>query len=56
MGQIRKEEASLFTANEAEVSKALAGIQMVLKVLNDYYSKDAAHISAGDSSTRDLYS
>jgi chromosome segregation ATPase len=51
MDSIRQEEKALFEANEAEVSKALAGIQKALKVLNDYYSKDAAHGSAGGSST-----
>jgi peptidoglycan hydrolase CwlO-like protein len=51
MDAIRQEEKALFEANEAELSKGLAGIQKALKVLNDYYSKDAAHGSAGGSST-----
>jgi len=51
MDKIRQEEKANFEANEAEVSKGLAGIQKALKVLNDYYSKDAAHGSAGGSST-----
>jgi len=51
MDALRAEEKALFEANEAEVSKALAGIQKALKVLNDYYSKSAAHGSAGGSST-----
>merc|ERR550537_2183970 len=42
MDRIRQEEKTNFEANEAEVSKALAGIQKALKVLNDYYSKNAA--------------
>jgi len=51
MDAIRQDEKATFDANEAELSKALAGIQKALKVLNDYYSKDAAHGSAGGSST-----
>jgi chromosome segregation ATPase len=51
MDRIRQEEKTLFEANEAELSKGLAGIQKALKVLNDYYSKASAHGSAGGSST-----
>jgi len=51
MDKIRQEEKAVFEANEAELSQGLAGIQKALKVLNDYYSKDAAHGSAGGSST-----
>merc|ERR1719443_102604 len=51
MDRIRQEEKTLFEANEAELSKGLAGIQKALKVLNDYYSKNAAHGSAGGSSS-----
>merc|ERR1719261_1869466 len=46
MDRIRQEEKALFEANEAELSKGLAGIQKALKVLNDYYSKDSAHGSS----------
>jgi chromosome segregation ATPase len=51
MDKIRQEEKATFDENSAELSKGLAGIQKALKVLNDYYSKDAAHGSAGGSST-----
>merc|ERR1719265_2209226 len=51
MDRIRQEEKANFEAASAELSKGLAGIQKALKVLNDYYSKDAAHGSAGGSST-----
>jgi len=51
MDRIRQEEKTLFEATEAELSKGLAGIQKALKVLNDYYSKNAAHGSSGGSST-----
>merc|ERR550537_891505 len=51
MDRIRQEEKTLFEANEAELSKGLAGIQKALKVLNDYYPKSSAHGSAGGSST-----
>merc|ERR550537_931471 len=33
------------------IEKAIAGIQQALKVLNDYYAKDAAHGSSGGAST-----
>merc|ERR1719502_1682025 len=51
MDKIRQEEKATFDENEAELSKGLAGIKKALKVLNDYYSKDAAHGSAGGSSS-----
>ena len=51
MDKIRQEEKALYTTTEAELSKGVAGIQKALKVLNDYYSKDAAHGSSGGSST-----
>jgi len=51
MDSLRQEEKALFEANEAELSKGLAGIQKALKVLNDYYSKKADHGSSGGSST-----
>jgi len=51
MDKIRAEEKSVFEANSAETEKGLAGIKLALKVLNEYYSKDAAHGSAGGASS-----
>merc|ERR1740121_1382438 len=52
MDRIRKEEHDSFTASSAELNKALTGIKMALKILNEYYAKDHAHASAeGASST-----
>merc|ERR1719162_1666007 len=51
MDKIRLEEKGLFEAAKPELEQAVAGIQNALKVLNDYYAKDASHGSAGGSST-----
>jgi len=51
MDKIRAEEKSVFEANSAETEKGLNGIKLALKVLNEYYSKDAAHGSAGGASS-----
>jgi len=47
MDKLRAEENSAFVKNSAEMKKGINGVQMALKVLNDYYAKDAAHASAG---------
>merc|ERR1719326_2210779 len=47
MDKIRAEEKAVFEANKAETEKGLNGVKLALKVLNEYYSKDAAHGSAG---------
>merc|ERR1719277_475220 len=47
MDKIRQEENEVYKANKAETEKGLNGIRKALKVLTDYYSKDAAHGSAG---------
>jgi len=51
MDKIRAEEKAVYEDAAAETSKGLDGIKKALKVLNDYYSKDSAHGSAGGSST-----
>jgi len=51
MDKIRLDEKAVFEATKPELERAVAGIQQALKVLNDYYSKDASHGSAGGSST-----
>jgi len=51
MDKIRQEEKAVFEADSAETEKGLNGIKLALKVLNEYYSKDAAHGSAGGASS-----
>merc|ERR1719420_157436 len=47
MDKIRAEENAAFKKNSAEMEKGLKGIQLALKVLNDYYAKaDKSHSSA----------
>jgi len=47
MDKIRAEEKALFDKNSAEMEKGIKGVQLALKVLNDYYAKsDKAHSSA----------
>jgi len=45
--KIRAEEKGAFDVNSAEMEKGVKGIQLALKVLNDYYAKaDKSHSSA----------
>merc|ERR1719453_1487527 len=47
MDKIRSEEKAAFEVNSAEMKKGVEGVQMALKVLNEYYAKaDKAHGSA----------
>jgi len=47
MDKLRAEEKSAFDTNSAEMAKGLKGVQLALKVLNDYYAKsDKSHSSA----------
>merc|ERR1719198_1651540 len=46
MDKLRGEEKAAFDANSAEMKKGIKGVQLALKVLRDYYSKDSAHQSA----------
>merc|ERR1719352_781707 len=47
MDKIRSEEKAAFEVNSAEMKQGVEGVQMALKVLNDYYAKaDKAHGSA----------
>jgi len=46
MDKLRSEEKAAFEKNSAEMKQGVEGIQKALKVLNDYYAKDAAHSSA----------
>merc|ERR1719191_1016343 len=47
MDKLRAEEKAAFDANSAEMKKGVEGVQLALKVLNEYYAKDdKAHGSA----------
>merc|ERR1719446_1330742 len=47
MDKLRAEEKAAFDKNSAEMKKGLKGVQLALKVLNDYYAKaDRAHSSS----------
>merc|ERR1719324_813912 len=47
MDKLRAEEKAAFDVNSAEMAKGVKGVQMALKVLNEYYAKaDKAHGSA----------
>jgi len=46
MNTIRSEEKATFKNNKAEMEEGITGIKTALKVLRDYYAKDAAHASA----------
>jgi len=47
MDKIRQEEHATFTASKAEVEKALTGMKLALKILNEYYAKEGkAHDAA----------
>merc|ERR1719478_1289628 len=41
MDKLRAEEKSAYDANSAEMEKGIKGVKMALKVLNEYYAKDA---------------
>merc|ERR1740130_2434625 len=49
--KFRQEENHAYTANKAEMEAGLTGIKTALKVLRDYYAKDAAHASAGGAAS-----
>jgi len=44
--KLRAEENAAFDVNSAEMEKGVKGVQLALKVLREYYAKDAAHQSA----------
>merc|ERR1719265_2433226 len=47
MDKIRAEEKAAYDKNSAEMEKGIKGVQLALKVLNEYYAKsDKAHSSA----------
>jgi len=46
MDKLREEQKTLYDKNKAEMEEGVEGIKLALKVLRDYYAKDAAHKSA----------
>merc|ERR1740121_2919063 len=51
MDRIRQEEHDAFTASKAGLDKALTGIKLALKILNEYYAKDHSHAAAEGASS-----
>merc|ERR1719453_2438540 len=46
MNEIRMEEKATFEKSEADLKQGIEGLQMALKVLKDFYSKQSAHGSS----------
>merc|ERR1719324_2318198 len=46
MDKLREEENTAYVKNKAEMEEGLEGIKLALKVLRDYYAKDASHEKA----------
>jgi len=49
--KIRQEEHAQYEANRPEMEKGLEGVKTALKILREYYAKDAAHDAAGGASS-----
>merc|ERR1719356_245473 len=52
MDKLRSEEKSAFDENSAEMQKGIKGVQLALKVLNEYYAQEGkahgAAVGAGE--------
>merc|ERR1719240_504387 len=48
MDKIRAEEKAVYDKNSAEMEKGIKGVQLALKVLNDYYAKSGKSHSSAD--------
>jgi len=48
MDKLRQEEHATFTASKAELDKALTGMKLALKILNEYYAKEGKAHEAAD--------
>merc|ERR1719400_1718627 len=48
MDKLRREENTAFTESKAKLNKALTGIKLALKILNEYYAKEGKAHTAGD--------
>jgi len=46
MDKLRAAEKAAYDTNSAEMSKGIDGVKLALKVLREYYSKDASHDAA----------
>jgi len=46
MDKIRGEEKALYTKSKAEMGQGLEGVKLALKILNEYYAKEKAHVAA----------
>mmetsp|Transcript_8555 Transcript_8555/g.23848 ORF Transcript_8555/g.23848 Transcript_8555/m.23848 type:complete len:665 (+) Transcript_8555:64-2058(+) len=51
MDKLRSDENAVYKSSKADMEQGLSGVQMALKVLNDYYAKEAAHGSSSGSSS-----
>merc|ERR1712066_1059097 len=51
MDRLRREENAAFTASKAELDKALTGIKLALKILNEYYAKEGKSHSASEGAS-----
>merc|ERR1719446_595564 len=51
MNKMRGEEKAIYDKNKPEMEQGLEGIKAALKVLKDYYAKDASHSSADGASS-----
>merc|ERR1711972_340546 len=51
MDKMRQEQKATFNEAKAELEKGLKGLRLALKVLKEYYAKDASHDSAGGSAS-----
>merc|ERR1719409_1258336 len=48
MDKIRAEEKGAYDADSAEMEKGIKGVQLALKVLNDYYAKEGKSHGSAD--------
>jgi len=48
MDKLRREENAAFTESKAKLTKALTGIKLALKILNEYYAKEGKAHTAAD--------
>jgi len=51
MDKLRRGEKAAYDAGKAELEKGIAGIKLAMKILNEYYSSDAAHETASGAAS-----
>jgi len=56
MDRLRKEENAAFSASKSELDKALTGIKMALKILNEYYAKEGKAHTAAEGASNSIIS